>query len=67
MSQTCCTKKPPNKGRGKKNVAVLRNPGPKIRVEKVLDVRQQLGEGRYSVAERLDTVVEKIIKDLREV
>lgn len=36
-----------------------------IRVDKVLEIRRQLGEGTYSVAERLDVVVERIIYDLR--
>jgi hypothetical protein len=35
-----------------------------IRVEKVLEVRRQLGEGTYCIAERLDVVVERILKDL---
>jgi hypothetical protein len=35
-----------------------------IRVDKVLDIRRQLGEGTYSIAERLDVVVERIIRDL---
>jgi hypothetical protein len=38
---------------------------PEIRVEKVLDIRRQLGEGRYSVADRLDAVVDRIIADLQ--
>jgi hypothetical protein len=67
MNQTCCAKKPQDRGRRTEDIAVPRNPGLEIRKEKVLKVRQQLGEGRYSVAERLDTVVEKIIKDLGEV
>jgi hypothetical protein len=35
-----------------------------IRVDKVLEIRRQLGEGTYSIADRLDLVVEKIMKDL---
>lgn len=35
-----------------------------IRVEKVLDIRRQLGEGRYSLAERLDVVVDRLLDDL---
>jgi len=38
---------------------------PEIRVEKVLDIRRQLGEGRYSIADRLDTVIDRIISDLQ--
>ncbi len=35
-----------------------------IRIEKVLDIRRQLGEGRYDVAGRLDVVVEKLLQVL---
>ena len=35
-----------------------------IRVDKVLEIRRQLGEGTYSIADRLDLVVEKIIAEL---
>lgn len=35
-----------------------------IRVDKVLEIRRQLGEGTYSIADRLDFVVEKIMEDL---
>ncbi len=35
-----------------------------IRVEKVLDIRRQLGEGRYSIANRLDVVVDKLLDEL---
>lgn len=37
---------------------------PEIRVEKVLDIRRQLGEGRYSITDRLDVVIDRIIEDL---
>lgn len=37
---------------------------PEIRVDKVLEIRRQLGEGTYSIADRLDLVVEKIIAEL---
>lgn len=36
-----------------------------IRVEKILDIRRQLGEGRYCLAERLDIVIDRIIEDLQ--
>lgn len=39
--------------------------GQEIRVEKVLDIRRQLGEGRYSIEDRIDVVIDRIIKDLR--
>ena len=35
-----------------------------IRVEKILSVRRQLGEGRYYVAEKLDVVVDRILEEL---
>jgi anti-sigma28 factor (negative regulator of flagellin synthesis) len=35
-----------------------------IRVDKVLEIRRQLGEGTYSIADRLDVIVEKIVEDL---
>ncbi len=35
-----------------------------IRVDKVLEIRRQLGEGTYSIEDRLDVVVERIIADL---
>jgi hypothetical protein len=45
-------------------VALARNELLDIRIDKVLDIRRQLGEGTYSIAERLDVVVERIIQDL---
>lgn len=35
-----------------------------IRVDKILEIRRQLGEGTYNIEERLDVVVERIIADL---
>ena len=35
-----------------------------IRVDKVLDIRRQLGEGTYSVEDRLNVVIDRIIADL---
>ncbi|MEJ2703731.1 MAG: hypothetical protein P8Z79_14950 [Sedimentisphaerales bacterium] len=37
---------------------------PEIRVEKVLSVRRELGEGRYYVAEKLDVIVDRLLEDL---
>lgn len=37
---------------------------PEIRVERVLMIRRQLGEGRYRVAEKLNVVVDRILEDL---
>lgn len=47
-------------------VAVLvEDDKPQIRIDKVLDIRRQLGEGRYSIAERLDAVVDRLLEVLR--
>jgi anti-sigma28 factor (negative regulator of flagellin synthesis) len=47
------------------NVTVLScDEQPEIRVEKVLEIRRQLGEGTYSLADRLDVVIDRIIQDL---
>ena len=37
---------------------------PDVRRKKVLDVRQQLTEGRYDLNERLDFALEKVLEDL---
>ncbi|MGE5295636.1 MAG: hypothetical protein ACM3VT_12470 [Solirubrobacterales bacterium] len=37
---------------------------PEIRVDKILDIRRQLGEGRYSIKDRLDVVIDRIIEEL---
>jgi len=37
---------------------------PKGRKEKVLAVRQQLVEGKYDISERLDAILDRILKDL---
>ncbi len=37
---------------------------PDIRVDKVLEIRRQLGEGTYSIEDRLDVVVDRILEDL---
>jgi hypothetical protein len=49
---------------GPETAVLTGNERPEIRVEKVLAIRRQLGEGRYSIAERLDVVIDRIIKDL---
>jgi len=59
MIRSCCTKN------ATLDSAVLVEEKPNdIRVDKVLDIRRQLGEGTYSIEDRLDVVVEKIIEDL---
>jgi negative regulator of flagellin synthesis FlgM len=37
---------------------------PEVRIEKVMEVRRQLGEGRYDLAERLDVVLDRVLEDL---
>jgi hypothetical protein len=34
------------------------------RIEKVLEIRRQLHEGRYDVAERLDVALDRVLEDL---
>ncbi|UCG59016.1 MAG: flagellar biosynthesis anti-sigma factor FlgM [Phycisphaerales bacterium] len=47
-------------GKVLKSIASL----PEIRREKVLDLRQQLTEGRYNVSERLDVALDKVLEDI---
>jgi hypothetical protein len=44
-----------------KKIAVM----PEVRKQKVLNVRQQLTEGRYNLTERLDLALEKVLDDLK--
>jgi len=37
---------------------------PEVRQEKVLDVRQQLTEGKYDLNGRLDVALDKVLEDL---
>jgi hypothetical protein len=37
---------------------------PEVRKKKVLDVRRQLTEGKYSLNERLDIALDKVLEDL---
>lgn len=37
---------------------------PEVRKEKVLDVRQQLTEGKYDLNERLDVAIDKVLENL---
>lgn len=46
-------------------VAVLEEAGPDMRIEKVLEIRRQLSEGRYNVPKRLDTVIDRLLDVLR--
>lgn len=37
---------------------------PRVRVEKVLAIKQQLAEGKYDLDERLDVVLDGLLSDL---
>jgi hypothetical protein len=37
---------------------------PELRVEKVLDVKRQLAEGRYDIADKLDIAVDRLLEGL---
>ncbi|MCU0917403.1 MAG: hypothetical protein MUC88_22985 [Planctomycetes bacterium] len=70
MDPTCCIDETPTGGYELLPKSAVRHPRPRtseIRVEKILAIRGQLGEGTYSIGDRLDVVVERIIEDLREV
>ncbi|MDD5064755.1 MAG: flagellar biosynthesis anti-sigma factor FlgM [Phycisphaerae bacterium] len=43
-----------------KKIATL----PEVRKEKVLDLRQQLSNGKYSLNERLEVALDKVLEDL---
>lgn len=38
---------------------------PQFRVEKILDIKRQLAEGRYDIEGTLDVVVDRLLEDLR--
>ena len=35
-----------------------------LRIDKVLQIRRQLGEGRYCISEKLDVVTDRILEEL---
>ncbi len=37
---------------------------PEVRQEKILDVRQQLTEGKYDLNERLDVAIDRVLEHL---
>jgi hypothetical protein len=59
MNQPCCTRNSCSS-----SAILAEDEHADICVDKVLEIRRQLGEGRYSIADRLDVVVERIIEDL---
>jgi hypothetical protein len=48
----------------RRSAALAPGEHPDIRVDKVLEIRRQLGEGTYDLEDRLDIVIERIIEDL---
>jgi hypothetical protein len=65
MCRTCSIRRLLSRRRKTQDSVALHDPQAGIRAEKVREVRRQLGEGTYRVTDRVDTVVERIIKDLR--
>ena len=59
MTRSCCTK-----NAGPDSAILAEDELTDIRVDKVLEIRRQLGEGTYSIEERLDVVVARILEDL---
>lgn len=59
MTRSCCTR---NASAG--SMILMEDEPTDIRVDKVLEIRRQLGEGTYSLEDRLDVVVERIMEDL---
>jgi hypothetical protein len=72
MNQQCCTNHARLLPRGRVSLSTAGSASTllaeeerqEIRVDKVLEIRRQLGEGTYSIADRLDVVVEKIIAEI---
>jgi hypothetical protein len=59
MTRSCCTRNE------RSDALILVEDEPTdIRVGKILEIRRQLGEGTYSIEDRLDVVVERIMEDL---
>ena len=59
MTRLCCTN-----GARLDSAILMEDEPTDIRVDKVLEIRRQLGEGRYSIEDRLDVVIDRIIADL---
>jgi hypothetical protein len=45
-------------------LTALLNDEPDVRLDKILDIRRQLGEGRYNIKTRLDFVIGRILAEL---
>ncbi len=37
---------------------------PQLKAERVLDIKRQLGEGRYEIEEKLSVVIDRLLEDL---
>jgi len=59
MTRACCAK-----NAGLDSAILAEDELTDIRVDKILEIRRQLGEGTYSIEDRLDVVVERIMEDL---
>ena len=70
MSQKCCTMSLRSAGATLADDGQTQRagslPDDEIRIDKILDIRRQLQEGTYSIADRLDVVVERMIDELGE-
>ena len=49
------------------SLAAVGDQEPPFRIEKVLDVKRQLAEGRYEIAERLDVILDRLLEELLQV
>ena len=57
---------PGSKARGKITVPKLQNirPLPRVRKNKILEVRRQLAEGTYDIDKRLNAALDRLLDDL---
>lgn len=62
----CIDSRGPGAGSGRcaAVVAVTDHVWDDIRIEKILDIKRQLMEGRYSLADKLDVVVDRLLDSL---
>ncbi len=64
MSTICVAKRRSQSGMGKSRQARAGVHEQEIRIDKVLDMKRQLAEGRYEIADKLDVVVDRLLEDL---
>jgi len=60
----CVDKCKPRPSEVRREGAVARRRGHKFRMNKVLAIKRQLAQGRYRLVDKLDIVVERLLKDL---